>query len=71
MKKSEEGKGEEGVTVKLSGKTLATVIALKHKLERDRETIVSVVEVIREAVEVMARNWNVYKEEKGGGSDND
>ena len=70
MKKSEEGKGE-GVTVKLSGKTLATVIALKHKLERDRETIVSVVEVIREAVNMMARNWNVYEEEKGGGSDND
>lgn len=69
MKKSEEGKGEEGVTVKLSGKTLATVIALKHKLERDRGTIVSAVEVIREAVEVMGRNWNVYEEEKGGGSD--
>lgn len=56
----------ENVAVKLSGETLTTVIALKHKLEKDRGTIVSVVEVVREAVEVMARNLNAHEEEKKG-----
>ena len=63
MEKNEK-KGEEEVAVKLSGETLKTVIALKHKLEEDRGTIVSVVEVIREAVKVMAQNQNVYVKEK-------
>lgn len=63
MEKNEK-KGEEEVAVKLSGKTLKIVIALKHKLEEDSGTIVSVVEVIREAVKVMAQNQNVYVKEK-------
>lgn len=66
MKKGEE---EGGISVKISGPTVATTLAIKHKLERERGVGISFVEVVREAIEVMAKAESIeprYFREKEG-----